>query len=234
MHLFYTPDIEGERYRLPAEESKHCVKVLRLEKGEEVVLVDGKGGRYAGRIAVAEAKGCEVEVLRQEKEYGKRPFRLHLAVAPTKNMDRTEWMLEKCTEIGTEEFTMLDAAHSERRVIKEERLEKVIVAAMKQSLKAYLPVLHPMTAFKHFVDSCREEQKFIAHCMEGDKKRLEEVYAAGKDVVILIGPEGDFSEEEVRYAREHGFVDITLGNSRLRTETAGVVACHSIGFINRV
>ena len=142
-------------------------------------------------------------------------------------------MLEKCTEMGIDEITLLHAAHSERKVVKEERLEKVM-AAMKQSLKAYLPRLNPMTDFRQLVTSCREPHKFIAHCNEGDKKRLDEVYRPGEDVVILIGPEGDFSEEEVVLARHHGFVPVTLGTSRLRTETAGIVACHSIDFMNRV
>lgn len=234
MHLFYTPDIKEEHYVLSPEESKHCVKVLRLQEGDRVALVDGKGGFYTGEIVVAGVKQCEVKVVRKIEDYGKRSFRFHLAIAPTKNMDRIEWMLEKCTEIGTEEFTMLNTAHSERRIVKEERLEKVIVAAMKQSLKAYRPRLNPVTDFKRFVSYCEEEQKFIAHCHEAEKKRLDEVYRPGTDAVILIGPEGDFSEEEVELARQAGFVEITLGESRLRTETAGIVACHSVNFMNHV
>ena len=181
-----------------------------------------------------EVRGCEIRITDRRELYGRRNFHLHLAVAPTKNIDRIEWMLEKCTEMGIDEITLLHAAHSERKVVKEERLEKVIVAAMKQSLKAYLPRLNPMTDFRQLVTSCREPHKFIAHCNEGDKKRLDEVYRPGEDVVILIGPEGDFSEEEVVLARHHGFVPVTLGTSRLRTETAGIVACHSIDFMNRV
>ena len=234
MHLFYTPDITGDRYVLNSEESKHCVKVLRLGVGEALAVVDGKGNWYNAVIERADMRGCEIRVTERIGEYGKRPFRLHLAVAPTKNMDRMEWMLEKCTEMGIEEVTMLNTAHSERKVVKADRLEKVIVAAMKQSLKAYLPRLNPMADFKKLVASSQEPCKFIAHCHEGEKKRLEEVYCPGKDVVLLIGPEGDFSEEEVAFARQHGFVEVTLGNSRLRTETAGMVACHSINFINRV
>ncbi|EHP45924.1 16S rRNA (uracil(1498)-N(3))-methyltransferase [Odoribacter laneus] len=232
MHLFYTPDIEGEIYRLNPEESKHCIKVLRLEEGDTVALVDGRGGFYSGIITVANVKGCQVKVTACTRQYEKRPFCLHIAIAPTKNIERTEWFLEKCTEIGIDEFTPIAAAHSERRVVKEERLEKVIVAAMKQSLKAYLPVLHPMMRFQEFLVNCQYKHKFIAHCQPGTKKRLDEVYTAGEDAVILIGPEGDFSEEEVAEAAKYGFVSITLGPSRLRTETAGVVACHSINFLN--
>lgn len=234
MHLFYTPDIDGMFYTLNPEESKHCVRVLRLAEGEEVSLVDGRGNWYNGVIALADAKECRVECREKIENYGRRDFHLHLAVAPTKNIDRIEWMLEKCTEMGVDEITMLNTSHSERKVVKDERLEKVVVAAMKQSLKAYLPKLNPMTDFKSFVVSSRESQKFIAHCNEGEKQRLDELYRPGGDVLILIGPEGDFSEEEVKIARETGFVAITLGESRLRTETAGIVACHSIDFINKV
>ena len=214
MHLFYTPDIEGDIYTLNADESRHCVRVLRLGAGEAVSLVDGKGTWYEGVIERAEVRGCEIRITDRRELYGRRNFHLHLAVAPTKNIDRIEWMLEKCTEMGIDEITLLHAAHSER--------------------KAYLPRLNPMTDFRQLVTSCRETHKFIAHCNEGDKKRLDEVYRPGEDVVILIGPEGDFSEEEVVLARHHGFVPVTLGTSRLRTETAGIVACHSIDFMNRV
>ena len=188
------------------EESKHCVRVLRFAEGEPVALVDGKGNWFRGEIERADAKGCKVRITEKTSHYGRRPFRLHLAVAPTKNLDRMEWMLEKCTEMGIDEITLLNTEHSERKVVKEERFEK----------------------------GRPEGCKFIAHCPEGEKKRLDEVYAAGEDVVILIGPEGDFSPEEVECARREGFVPITLGTSRLRTETAGMVACHSINFMNRI
>lgn len=234
MHLFYTPDITGEEYTLSAEESKHCVRVLRLAAGEPVVLVDGKGNWYEGMIDQAEAKGCRVKVMVKKENYGQRPFRLHLALAPTKNTDRIEWMLEKCTEMGIDEITLLHTAHSERKVVKQERLGKLIVAAMKQSLKAYLPRLNPLTDFDTFIRNCPESRKLIAHCREGEKQRIEEVYVPGENVVILIGPEGDFSEQEVKLAEKCGFQAITLGNSRLRTETAGMVACHSINFLNKV
>lgn len=232
MHLFYTPGIEGEIYRLSPEESKHCIKVLRLETGDSVILVDGKGGFYSGIIAIADVKGCQVKIINTTSHYGKRKFRFHLAVAPTKNIERTEWLLEKCTEIGTDEFSLIESVHSERKTVKEERLEKVIIAAMKQSLKAYLPLLHPMTGFQQFITNCAEKQKFIAHCHPGPKKRLDEVYGRGEEAIVLIGPEGDFSEEEVAEAIKYGFIPITLGTSRLRTETAAIVACHSINFLN--
>lgn len=234
MNLFYTPDIVGQYYTLSPEESKHCIRVLRFTEGEPVSLVDGRGNWYNGVIDRPDARGCGVKVLEKMTNYGRRSFRLHLAIAPTKNIDRIEWMLEKCTEIGIDEITLLNTEHSERKVVKEERLEKVIIAAMKQSLKAYLPKLNSLTEFRTFIASCGEVQKLIAHCHEGEKKRLDEVYQMGNDVVILIGPEGDFSEAEVALAERHRFIPVTLGTSRLRTETAGLVACHSVNFMNRI
>lgn len=234
MNLFYTPDIEGQYYTLSPEESKHCIRVLRFTEGEPVSLVDGRGNWYNGVIDRPDARGCGVKVLERMANYGRRSFRLHLAIALTKNIDRIEWMLEKCTEIGIDEITLLNTEHSERKVVKEERLEKVIIAAMKQSLKAYLPKLNSLTEFRTFIASCGEVQKLIAHCHEGEKKRLDEVYQMGNDVVILIGPEGDFSAAEVALAEKHRFIPVTLGTSRLRTETAGLVACHSVNFMNRI
>lgn len=234
MHLFYTPDITGEIYTLNPEESKHCVRVLRLDEGEAVVLVDGRGNWFQGEIIRADAKKCQVACREKKERYGERNFRFHLAIAPTKNMDRIEWMLEKCTEMGIDEITLLNTDYSERKIVKPERLEKVMIAAMKQSLKAYLPELHSMVEFRQFTENCKESCKLIAHCYTGDKKRIDEVYTTGKDVVILIGPEGDFSEAEVDVAIRNGFQPISLGESRLRTETAGIVACHSINFINHV
>lgn len=234
MHLFYTPDIDGKFYTLNPEESKHCVKVLRLVEGDAISIIDGKGTFYNCLIVKADAKACGVECVEKKENFDKRNFRLHIAIAPTKNIDRIEWFLEKCTEIGVDEITLLCTAHSERKVVKDERLEKVVISAMKQSLKAYLPRLNPMTDFSKFVKSCGESRKFIAHCNDGEKKRLDETYVMGEDVVILIGPEGDFSVEEVTLAEKMGFQPISLGKSRLRTETAGIVACHSINFMNKV
>ncbi|MGL5682704.1 MAG: 16S rRNA (uracil(1498)-N(3))-methyltransferase [Marinifilaceae bacterium] len=234
MHLFFTPDIKGNDYTMSKEESKHCVRVLRLKENDEIELIDGHGGFYHGRVVEASPSACKVHCFEKQEEFGKRNYKLTLAVAPTKNIDRTEWFLEKCTEIGTNKFVMLESAHSERKVVKDERLEKVIISAMKQSLKAYLPALQGMTAFKKFVDSCETKHKFIAHCNEGEKYRIEECYEIGENVTIMIGPEGDFSEQEVEYAVARGFKPITLGNSRLRTETAVIVACHTISFLNKV
>ena len=234
MHLFYTPDIEGDIYTLNADESRHCVRVLRLGAGEAVSLVDGKGTWYEGVIERAEVRGCEIRITDRRELYGRRNFHLHLAVAPTKNIDRIEWMLEKCTEMGIDEITLLHAAHSERKVVKEERLEKVIISAMKQSLKAYLPRLNPMIEFSRFVKNNQNSLKCIAHCDEGNKKSLQEIYTPGQNATNLIGPEGDFSGNEITLALANNFIPVTLGESRLRTETAGIVACHSINFINEI
>lgn len=234
MHLFYTPDICDKVYTLAEEESKHCIKVLRLGIGDKISLVDGNGNFYTAVIIDNHPKRCVAQCVNVEREYGKRPFKLHIAIAPTKNIDRIEWMLEKSTEIGVDEFTMLCTVHSERKVVKDERLEKVIISAMKQSIKAYMPKLNSMIDFKRVVDSASEKYKFIAHCNPGEKSRIEDLYVYGEDVLILIGPEGDFSEEEVAYALDHDFKAITLGESRLRTETAGIVACHTINFLNKV
>ena len=234
MHLFYTPDIEGDIYTLNADESRHCVRVLRLGAGEAVSLVVGKGTWYEGVIERAEVRGCEIRITDRRELYGRRNFHLHLAVAPTKNIDRIEWMLEKCTEMGIDEITLLHAAHSERKVVKEERLEKVIISAMKQSLKAYLPRLNPMIEFSRFVKNNQNSLKCIAHCDEGNKKSLQEIYTPGQNATILIGPEGDFSGNEITLALANNFIPVTLGESRLRTETAGIVACHSINFINEI
>ncbi len=232
MRLFYTPEIEGSTYRLSAEESRHCVKVLRLTEGDEVLLVDGRGNRYEGVISEASPKGCLVTIVEHSSGQDARDYGIHIAIAPTKSIDRMEWMLEKCTEMGIDEVTMINARYSERRDVKLERLEKVLVAAMKQSLKATLPKLNGITDFADFVRNCSEEYKFIAHCHNGEKFRLSEVCPKGCRAVVMIGPEGDFSEEEVALAMECGFRPITLGTSRLRTETAAMVACHSIHFIN--
>lgn len=234
MYLFYTPDMAGEVYTLTPEESKHCIRVLRLAAGAPVSLVDGRGNWYNGTIERPDARGCGIRITEHIPHYGKRPFRLHLAIAPTKNSDRIEWMLEKCTEIGIDEITLLHTEHAERKTVKAERLEKIMIAAMKQSLKAYLPRLNPLTDFNRFIASGPAGQKLIAHCHPGDKKRLDELYRPGTDAVILIGPEGDFSETEAAAATAAGFTAITLGNSRLRTETAGIVACHSVNFINKI
>jgi len=225
MHLFYTPDIKGDTYTLNEEESKHCARVLRLAEGDVVHLTDGRGVLYTTRIIDAGAKACKVEITAKDDHFEQRNYHLHLAVAPTKNMERYEWMLEKITEIGVDEITPLLCAHSERRVLKHDRVEKIIVSAMKQSLKTHLPQLHEMTEVMEFIRRPFDGQKFIGHCAEGERILLPKALQECTKALIMIGPEGDFSTEEIAAALQHGFTPISLGNTRLRVETAGVVAC---------
>nr|WP_319570766.1 16S rRNA (uracil(1498)-N(3))-methyltransferase [uncultured Draconibacterium sp.] len=232
MQLFYVPDISGAEVILNETESKHAIRVLRLKEGDEIELVDGKGGFYKARIQNVNPKKCQLSIIESQTDFGKKDFHLHIAIAPTKNIDRTEWFLEKCTEIGIDEVTPLLSEHSERKVIKPERLEKILVSAMKQSVKAYLPKLNGLTKLSDLLSQATETKKFIAHCNKGEKQHLKNVVKPGDKVLILIGPEGDFSPEEVTLALEYGFEAISLGNARLRTETAGVVACHIVNLAN--
>ena len=238
MHIFYTPDIQGPdnnawTTELPAEEAAHAVRVLRLQPGEEVTLTDGKGYFYRAEIQVANVKHCIVHVLEKQAQAPHWQGHIHIALAPTKNMDRIEWFAEKATEIGMDELTFLNCRFSERKVVKEERIEKILVSAIKQSLKARLPILHGMTSFSDFVKQSFAGQKFIAHCYKNQKQELKDIVRPGEDAVVLIGPEGDFSEEEIQEALAHGFLPISLGPSRLRTETAALVACHIINLANQ-
>jgi 16S rRNA (uracil1498-N3)-methyltransferase len=232
MQLFYVPHITKNEIVLDETESKHAIRVLRLNAGDKVQVVDGTGGFYTAEITDPHPKKCRLVLIESIREYGKRDFRLHIAIAPTKNNDRFEWFLEKATEIGIDEITPLLCERSERKTIKQERLEKVLISAMKQSVKAYLPKLNPMTPFGEFLEESNASQKFIAHCNEGEKPHLKNEIRAGGSVLVLTGPEGDFSPEEVEKAQKSGFKSISLGNSRLRTETAGVVACHIVNLDN--
>ena len=235
MNLFYAPDIL-QTLSLPEEESQHCAKVLRMKAGEHIHIIDGVGGLYEAEILEAHPKRTQVSIISEQHEYGRRPFRLHLAVAPTKNIDRFEWFVEKATEIGFDELTPLCCRYSERKIIKPERIEKILVSAAKQSLKAYVPRLNPMITAKEFIGNSSflipHSSLFIAHCYDQPKQHLFNACQPGGDVVVMVGPEGDFSEEEVELALRNSFQAITLGESRLRTETAGVVACHLVTIAN--
>lgn len=223
--MFYTPDIQTLA-ELPEEEAAHAIRVLRLQAGDEIELTDGKGNFYRAELTAASARRCLVKVIETRPQPPLWQGHLHLAMAPTKNMDRTEWLAEKATEIGFDELTFLLCRHSERKVIKTERIQKILVSALKQSLKARLPLLNEMTPFEKFVRQPFSGQKFIAHCHPGEKPLLRDVMQPQQDALVLIGPEGDFSEEEVSLALSLGFQPISLGRSRLRTETAALVACH--------
>lgn len=232
MHLFYAPDIK-ERAELSQEEAQHAVRVLRLKEGEEISVTDGMGHFYACRISTATPKHCLVSILEERYQEPLWSHRLEIAVAPTKNMDRMEWLAEKATEIGLDSLTFLDCAFSERRVMKIERIEKILISAMKQSLKARLPQVDGMVRFKDFIRRDFKGQKFICHCYKDEKRELKDLVDKDSDAVVLIGPEGDFSEEEVKEAIKAGFEPVSLGPSRLRTETAALVSCHILNLCHQ-
>ena len=232
MQLFYVPNISGAEVILDETESKHAIRVLRLSEGTQIQLIDGNGGFYEAKIIDPNPKKCKLSITQSNLNFGKRNFRIHIAIAPTKNIDRFEWFLEKCTEIGIDEITPLLTKHSERKIIKPERLEKILVAAMKQSLKAYLPKLNALTQFKELITKTKVKNKYIAHCYKGNATHLKNLTKKSEDTLILIGPEGDFSLKEIQLANENGFEEISLGSSRLRTETAGVIACHIVNLAN--
>ncbi len=233
VRYFYAPDISVSPV-LPDEEAAHAVRVLRLQEGDELLVTDGRGGLYRCHIALASAKHCSVtvdEALPSQKGWAGK---ICLAVAPTKNIDRLEWLAEKATEIGFDALSLLLCDFSERRVVKTERLEKILIAAMKQSHKAWLPTLEAPERFSDFIRRPFDGQKFIAHCYEPSdvgvveprKPFLLDALQCGGNALVCVGPEGDFSINEVRQAIDLGFVPVSLGNSRLRTETAGLVAVH--------
>lgn len=233
MALFYAPDIEHS-LELPDDEATHCLRVLRLGVGSELDITDGKGSFYKAVISEISGKHCFVELketLRMPKGWHGR---LHIAIAPTKNMDRIEWFVEKAVEIGIDELTFLNCRFSERKVVKNERVERIVVSAMKQSLKPYKTTLNEVVDFKKFIEKTINGTKYIAHCYETEKIMLKNVIKSGDDVTILIGPEGDFSPEEVQMAVDAGYSPVSLGNSRLRTETAGLVACHTFCLKNEI
>lgn len=234
MHIFYTPDITQNTYTLNEEESKHCVRVLRLPVGALVNLVDGRGGFYTAEITSDNPKKVSLNILKVETEFHKRNHYLHIAVAPTKNIDRIEWFLEKATELGIDEITPIITDRSERRVVKEDRLNKVITSAVKQSIKAYHPILNESIPFNKFLNSSIEGEKLIAHCIDNqEKKYISELVIPHQKYLVLIGPEGDFTPEEVDLALNKGFKPLTLGDNRLRTETAALSVCFEINYLNR-
>jgi 16S rRNA (uracil1498-N3)-methyltransferase len=233
MQLFYNPEIseDAETFFFDREESKHIIKVLRKKEGDNLFVTNGLGDLFKTEITLASDSKCHVKIVSSEKGEALK-YHLHLAVAPTKMNDRFEWFLEKATEIGVSEITPIICDHSERKAIKTDRFDKIIQSAMKQSLHFYLPKLNEPIAFKDFIKQENKGLNLIAHCEETDKKSLKEVVKQNQDVTILIGPEGDFSEKEIKLALENNYLAVMLGNTRLRTETAAIVACHSVAFIN--
>lgn len=233
MQLFYNPDIDEHTKQLAfsRDESKHIVKVLRKSIGDELQITNGNGWLFNAQISIADIKNC-VATITSKSHQNRKTYQLHLGVAPTKMNDRYEFFLEKSTEIGIDTITPIICDHSERKVIKTDRFEKILQSAMKQSLHYYIPKLNDAITFKDFVNQEFEGQKFIAHCEETDRKSLKQELKPKQNVTILIGPEGDFSVKEIEIALKQNFIPVTLGTTRLRTETAAIVACHSVVFMN--
>jgi len=233
MQLFYNPNIDEqtEIFFFDKEESKHIIKVLRKKDGDILFVTNGLGYIFECEITLASDNKCTVKINAVEKKETPK-FHLHLAVAPTKMNDRYEWFLEKATEIGIQEITPIICDRSERKVINKERFDKIILSALKQCNEAYLPKLNEAVSFKEFINQKNTGKLLIAHCEETDKKTLKSVLKANEDITLLIGPEGDFSVKEIALALENNYIPVSLGNTRLRTETAALVACHSVVFFN--
>lgn len=233
MQLFYAPDIDNEtnEFTFDKEESKHIVKVLRKLEGSILYITNGKGFLFICEVILASEKKCVVKI--NESQFTEaRNFRIHMVVAPTKMNDRYEWFLEKAAEIGVDEITPIICDHSERKIIKTERFDKILISAMKQSNQMYLPVLNEPVKLTDFLSKEISGQKFIAHCEEADKMELKDRIETQQNYTLLIGPEGDFSTNEINKALAKGYLPVALGNTRLRTETAAIVGCHTLVLVN--
>lgn len=233
MQLFYNPFLENtvETFFFPLEESRHIVKILRKRKGDIVHITNGRGFMFKARILSADARKCQAQVVNGERTVPKR-HKLHLAVAPTKMNERYEWFLEKATEIGVDEVTPIICDRSERKTVKLDRMKRIVQSAMKQSLQTFLPRLNAPMDYRDFLSHDLESLNFIAHCAPREKVELKHGAAPNKNITILIGPEGDFSSSELETALGRGYSPISLGNNRLRTETAAIVACATIAMLN--
>ena len=234
MNVFYIKGAKEGLITMPEEESKHCVKVLRMTEGERFCVTDGEGSLYDAELVDALPKHATVNLTNKRKGYDHWSFNLEIAIAPTKLNERTEWFLEKATEIGIDRVRLFTSYHSERRAANVERFQKVMIAAMKQSIKSRLPKIDDLVPFDKLVKQPFEGQKFIAWIDDNVKDCLCDLYQKGENALILIGPEGDFSPEEVALAKENGFVPVSLGDARLRTETAAMVACHTVQLMNQM
>lgn len=236
MQLFYNPNIstDTKSFSFDKEESRHIIRVLRKTAGDELLLTNGKDQCFRAGILQANDKKCVAEIISCEDRLKTWDYELHIAIAPTKMNDRLEWFLEKATEIGIDEITPIICDHSERRHIKTARMEKVVISAMKQSLKFRLPKVNEAVKFKEFVKKNDWDLGLIAHCQENDKKEIRDLIREKQKIMVLIGPEGDFSDNEIELAKSNGMIPVTLGESRLRTETAGVVACNNIALLKEI
>jgi 16S rRNA (uracil1498-N3)-methyltransferase len=231
VNIFFQPLIRDGHHILDPEESRHCIKVLRKKTGDHIIIVDGKGTRYEAILTDDNFSKCEFRIIKKTAERP-RKFRIHIAVGPTKNTDRIEWFVEKATEIGIDEISFIQCDHSERTNLRLDRIHRVAITAMKQSLKATLPVINELIAFSHFVRDRSEQEKFLAHVDSANPHHLKDVATAQTSYCVLIGPEGDFSTAELDLAEKSGFKKVSLGWSRLRTETAALVACHTLDLLN--
>jgi 16S rRNA (uracil1498-N3)-methyltransferase len=231
VNLFYQPLInEGEHY-LDADESRHCSKVLRKKVGDHITVTDGCGVFYKVQLEKVDSKQCSFSIIDTTQE-SERNFSIHIAVALTKKIDRIEWFVEKSTELGINEISFIQCEHSERVHTKTERIERVAISAMKQSLKASLPKINPLKRFKDFILSQVAGDKFIAYVDNSNPHHLKDLVKPALSYCVLIGPEGDFSPEELQFAIDHGYLKVSLGKSRLRTETAALAACHTLNLLN--
>ena len=232
MHLFLSNDTSAPYATLLPDESKHCVRVLRMGVGDEIWVTSGDGVMCRARVTSPDDKACEVEIVERLEDYDRRPFRLHLLVAPTKNSARLEWLVEKAVEIGVDRITPVICDHSERGVQKTDRLNRIALSAMKQSLKARMPQIDSPVRLADFLRQPVGGKRYVCYCAGDERHTLHECYTAGEDAVVLIGPEGDFSEKEIALALQQGYLPITLGESRLRTETAALYAVTVLNFMN--
>jgi 16S rRNA (uracil1498-N3)-methyltransferase len=231
VNLFYQPLIAQGVHKLDEEESRHCIKVLRKQTGDQIRVTDGLGSFYDVIISTADVRECKFTIIKEEKQPA-RNFSIHIAIAPTKNTDRIEWFVEKCVEFGIDEITLIECQHSERTFTRIDRLKKVAISAMKQSLKASLPRINELITFEALAVAEISADKFIAFVDETNPIQLKDLAKPSKQYLLLIGPEGDFSSDELSLALLHKFVKVSLGKSRLRTETAGIAACHILNLIN--
>ncbi len=235
MQLFYQENLSAsdQTFTFNKEESKHIIKVLRKKEGDVLKITNGQGYLFTAEITLGNDKKCAITIIKSEHFSKKRNYHLHIAIAPTKMNDRLEWFLEKATEIGVDEITPILCDNSERKIIKKERFEKVIVSAMKQSLQLYLPKLNDLTTYNHLIKTTTAQTKFIAHCEDSEKNLLKEQNLKSSNYLVLIGPEGDFSTPEINSALQHQFIPLSLGENRLRTETAGIVICNTLAVLKQ-
>ncbi len=231
MNIFIA-SIDNSNATLTSEESRHCAKVLRKKTGDTIRIIDGQGNFYEGRLDLVTDKKCSATITKGPEVQKKREYYLHLAIAPTKQIDRIEWMVEKAVEIGIDEISFIQCKNSERVVVKHDRMLKIVESAVKQSLQAYIPKVNELVSFKEIIENKTNDQNFIAHCFTEEKNKLKEIKFTGSSVLVLIGPEGDFTKEEVAAANAAGFKSLDLGHNRLRTETAGLYVCQAASILS--